>query len=54
MRRALQKYVEDPISEALIQGSLGGATLVEVFREGNELNHRPAVVEEPGDALLIH
>ena len=54
LRRALQKYVEDPISEALIQGSLGGATLVEVFREGNELNHRPAVVEEPGDALLIH
>ncbi len=54
LRRALQKYVEDPISEALIQGSLGGATLVEVFRDGNELNHRPAVVEEPGDALLIH
>jgi ATP-dependent Clp protease ATP-binding subunit ClpC len=54
LRRALQKYVEDPISEALIQGSLGGATLVEVFRDGNELNHRPARVEEPGDALLIH
>jgi ATP-dependent Clp protease ATP-binding subunit ClpC len=54
LRRALQKYVEDPISEALIQGSLGGATLVEVFLEGNELNHRPARVEEPGDALLIH
>jgi ATP-dependent Clp protease ATP-binding subunit ClpC len=54
LRRALQKYVEDPLSEALIQGSLGGATLVEVFREGNELSHRPVGVEEPGDALLIH
>jgi ATP-dependent Clp protease ATP-binding subunit ClpC len=54
LRRALQKYVEDPISEALIQGSLAGATLIEVFREGNELSHRPVGVEEPGDALLIH
>jgi ATP-dependent Clp protease ATP-binding subunit ClpC len=54
LRRALQKYVEDPLSEALIQGSLGGATLVEVFREGDLLEHRPVGVEEPGDALLIH
>src|SRR6184192_4082700 len=54
LRRALQKYVEDPISEALIQGTLDGATLVEVFAEGGELTHRPAGVEEPGDALLIH
>ncbi|HVF67330.1 MAG TPA: ATP-dependent Clp protease ATP-binding subunit [Pyrinomonadaceae bacterium] len=54
LRRALQKYVEDPLSEALIQGSLGGATLVEVFREGDVLEHRPVGVEEPGDALLIH
>jgi len=54
LRRALQKYVEDPLSEALIQGTLGGATLVEVFAEGGELTYRPAVVEEPGDALLIH
>jgi len=54
LRRALQKYVEDPLSEALIQGTLGEATLVEVFAEGGELTYRPAVVEEPGDALLIH
>ncbi len=54
LRRALQKYVEDPLSEALIQGSLGGATVVEVYAEGGELSHRPAGVEEPGDALLIH
>jgi ATP-dependent Clp protease ATP-binding subunit ClpC len=54
IRRALQKYVEDPLSEALIQGSLGEATFVEVFLDGDELTHRPAGVEEPGDALLIH
>ena len=54
LRRALQKYVEDPLSEALIQGELGGASLIEVFLDGNELNYRPAGVEEPGDALLIH
>ncbi len=54
LRRALQKYVEDPLSEALIQGSLDGATVVEVFPEGNVLSYRPTTVEEPGDALLIH
>jgi len=54
LRRALQKYVEDPLSEALIQGTLGDAGVVEVYPEGNELSYRPAVVEEPGDALLIH
>jgi ATP-dependent Clp protease ATP-binding subunit ClpC len=54
LRRALQKYVEDPLSEALIQGTLGAASLIEVFQDGNELNYRPAGVEEPGDALLIH
>ena len=53
LRRALQKYVEDPLSEALIQGTLG-ASVVEVYLDGDELNHRPAGVEEPGDALLIH
>ncbi|MCA1593108.1 MAG: ATP-dependent Clp protease ATP-binding subunit [Acidobacteria bacterium] len=54
IRRALQKYVEDPLSEALIQGDLGGASVVEVFRDGDELNYRPIGVEAPGDALLIH
>ncbi|HEX8150825.1 MAG TPA: ATP-dependent Clp protease ATP-binding subunit [Pyrinomonadaceae bacterium] len=54
LRRALQKYVEDPLSEALIQGSLGDAAVIEVYAEGNELSYRPAAVEEPGDALLIH
>jgi ATP-dependent Clp protease ATP-binding subunit ClpC len=54
LRRALQKYVEDPLSEALIQGQLAGASLIEVFLAGNELDHRPIEVEVPDDALLIH
>ena len=54
LRRALQKYVEDPLSEALIQGQLAGSTLVEVFLSGTELDFRPIGVETPDDALLIH
>ncbi|MER3428524.1 MAG: ATP-dependent Clp protease ATP-binding subunit ClpC [Pyrinomonas sp.] len=53
LRRALQKYVEDPISEAIIQGALSGTNMVEVYVEGDSLSYRPAEVEEPGDALLI-
>jgi ATP-dependent Clp protease ATP-binding subunit ClpC len=54
LRRALQKYVEDPLSEALIQGELKGMTVVEVYEDAGALSHRPAGVEEPGDAVLIH
>ena len=55
LRRALQKHVEDRLSEALIQGLLSEATLLEVFLDGNELNYRPAGLEEESDdALLIH
>ena len=54
LRRALQKYVEDPLSEALIQGELGDMSLIEVYEDGGMLNHRPAGVEEIGDAILTH
>jgi len=54
IRRALQKYVEDPLSEALIQGQLEGATIVEVFLNGPGLDFRPEGVEAADDALLIH
>lgn len=54
LRRALQKHVEDPLSEALIQGQLVGASLIEVFVDGDELNYRPAGVEDVVDELLIH
>jgi ATP-dependent Clp protease ATP-binding subunit ClpC len=54
LRRALQKHVEDPLSEALIQGHLVEASLVEVFVDGDELNYRPVGVEATDDAVLIH
>ncbi len=54
LRRALQKHVEDPLSEAMIQGQLGGVTLIEVFVNGDELTHRPVDVETADDVLVIH
>ncbi|MDQ2855306.1 MAG: ATP-dependent Clp protease ATP-binding subunit [Acidobacteriota bacterium] len=54
LRRALQKHVEDPLSEALIQGHLEGASLIDVFVDGDELNYRHTGVETVADELLIH
>jgi ATP-dependent Clp protease ATP-binding subunit ClpC len=54
LRRALQKYVEDPISEALIQGELSGASVIEIYEDAGALSHRPAGVEALGDEVLIH
>jgi len=48
LRRALQKYVEDPLSEALIQGQLAEATLVEMFVEGEQLNFRSISIDDEG------
>ncbi|HXT62864.1 MAG TPA: ATP-dependent Clp protease ATP-binding subunit [Pyrinomonadaceae bacterium] len=48
LRRALQKYVEDPLSEALIQGQLGEASLVEMYVEGGALNFRSIMIDEEG------
>src|SRR5256712_501522 len=54
LRRALQKDVEDPLSEALIQGQLGEASLVEMYVDGEDLNFRSISIEAPDDALAIH
>ena len=48
LRRALQKYVEDPLSEALIQGQLADASLVEMFVDGSELNFRSISIDDEG------
>src|SRR6185503_7553862 len=48
LRRALQKHVEDPLSEALIQGQLGDASLVEMFVDGEELSFRTIMIDEDG------
>ena len=36
LKRALQKYVEDELSEALIQGEIGEASTIEVFCDGEK------------------
>src|SRR5437763_15040386 len=59
LRRALQKDIEDPLSEALIQGQLGEASLVEMFVDGEQLSFRSFMVDEAGieqpiDLLLTH
>jgi hypothetical protein len=38
----------------LIQGQLEGATVIEVFLSGQDLDFRPEGVETADDALLIH
>ena len=53
LRRALQKHVEDPLSEALISGRFSEASVIEVFLEDNALQYRPMALEEMGDALLV-
>ena len=55
LRRALQKYVEDPLSEAMIQGQLVNASLIEMFLDGDDLSYRTIGIEAPDDdAILIH
>ncbi|MCX6552204.1 MAG: ATP-dependent Clp protease ATP-binding subunit [Acidobacteria bacterium] len=50
LRRAIQRYVEDPLSEELIRGQLRGGD-VEVYLDGDTLRYRPAGTAEPGRAL---
>jgi len=52
LKRALQKYVEDELSEALIQGKLSEENLVEVFAEDDKLIFRPVRLEALEDVLF--
>ena len=47
LRRALQKYIEDPLSEALIQGGIQRPSALEVVVEGEGLGFRPVVEATP-------
>jgi len=47
LRRALQKYVEDPLSEALIQGTLPRPADLEIYLGENGLFVRPVNEELP-------
>jgi ATP-dependent Clp protease ATP-binding subunit ClpC len=54
LRRALQKYIEDPLSEALIQGAIKTRpAFLEVYLENNQLFYRP-VGEETTEGVLLY
>jgi ATP-dependent Clp protease ATP-binding subunit ClpC len=60
LRRALQRHVEDPLSEALIQGRIGAGSVVELFLDGDGLNYRALSgenlleeISEEDEAVLI-
>jgi ATP-dependent Clp protease ATP-binding subunit ClpC len=50
LRRAIQRYVEDPLSEELIRGQLRDGT-IEIYLEGGQLAWRPAGQPGPGHLL---
>jgi ATP-dependent Clp protease ATP-binding subunit ClpC len=53
LRRALQKYIEDPLSEALIQGTITTRpAFIEVFLEDNKLYYRSVDSQETEGVLL--
>ena len=41
LRRAVERYIEDPLAEELIRGHLKGGE-IEVYLEGGQLAYRPA------------
>ncbi len=41
LRRALQKYIEDPLSDLLLQGAITQPAFIEVFVENDSLYYRP-------------
>jgi ATP-dependent Clp protease ATP-binding subunit ClpC len=50
LRRAIQRYIEDPLSEELIRGHLTGGD-IEVYLDGGNLAYRPAGAVEAGRRL---
>jgi len=50
LRRAIQRYVEDPLSEELIRGRLPGGE-IEVYLDGDTLWYRPGGTAETGRPL---
>lgn len=52
LKRALQKYVEDELSEALIQGELSEESQIEIYCENDKLIFRPVPREELEDVFF--
>jgi ATP-dependent Clp protease ATP-binding subunit ClpC len=54
LRRAIQRYIEDPLSEALIQGTITARpAFLEVYLEGDRLFYR-SVGEEKTEGVLLY
>ncbi len=56
LRRALQRYVEDPLSEALIAGRIvDRPSFLEVYLDNNQLFYRPIIKEgeERAEGILL-
>ncbi|MFN0277088.1 MAG: ATP-dependent Clp protease ATP-binding subunit [Pyrinomonadaceae bacterium] len=51
LKRALQKYVEDELSEALIQGQITEESTVEIFAAGDKLAFREVLSKKPEKEL---
>ena len=54
LKRALQKYVEDELSEGLIQGTIEEGNIIEIITEDDKLTFRSVEIGEVDDALLIN
>jgi ATP-dependent Clp protease ATP-binding subunit ClpC len=52
LRRALQRYIEDPLSEALISGDIEPGSEIEFYDDGNELKFRNLQKTELETSLL--
>jgi ATP-dependent Clp protease ATP-binding subunit ClpC len=52
LRRAIQRYVEDPLSEELIRGRLSSGE-IEVYLDGGELAYRDADRTYAGRPLTL-
>jgi len=50
LRRAIQRYIEDPLAEELIRGHWRGGD-IELYMEGSQLSYRLAGVPESGRRL---
>ncbi|CAN5849815.1 ATP-dependent Clp protease ATP-binding subunit [soil metagenome] len=53
LRRALQRHIEDELSESLIQGTISEGSLIEVDCKKDNLVFKPVKFEEIEDVLLI-
>jgi ATP-dependent Clp protease ATP-binding subunit ClpC len=53
LRRALQKYIEDPLSEAIIQGTLERPAELEVYLGDTGIFCRPINKDETGEEVTV-